>query len=125
MSSFEAELDALATNLPLKASLPYTRGGTITELISLPSISFAEKDKKPLFQEVKHELLGKSISESSLKTGVEDKSKYQMYIIKDLVAGDVSLLCRQKRSGGKNTFCLKQNCSTDHRNFNTPKIELD
>ena len=76
MSSFEAKLDALVTNLPSKATSPLTRGATITELTSRPLSTIPEKDKKPLFQEVKHEPLGKSISESSLKAGVEVKSKY-------------------------------------------------
>ena len=49
ISDFEAELDALASNLPSGANSPYTKGGCINELTSLLSISFAKKDVKPRF----------------------------------------------------------------------------
>ena len=125
MSDFEAELDALASNLPSEANLPYTKGDCINKLTLLLSISFAEKDVKPRFQSVKLESVGKSFSESLKKTGGQDKNKYQICVVKDLGKGDVSKLCRQKRSGSKNTFCLKEDCTTDHRNFNALPIDLD
>ena len=125
MASFEDKLDALASNMPSEADSPHTKGGNITELTSLPSISFVEKAQKPPPQSLKTESVGKSFSDSLEISGGQDKGKYRICVVRDLGLGDVSKLSRQRRSGRKNTFCLKQDCKTDHRNYHAPPIELD
>ena len=69
MASFEDELDVLARNMPSEADSPHTKGGNITELTSLLSISFVEKAQKPPPQLLKTESVGKSFSDSLEKSG--------------------------------------------------------
>ena len=54
----------------------------------------------------------------------EDNKKYQIGIVGGKI-GEKDSLCREKRSGGLNTFCLKTDCTVNHRNGNAPKIQVD
>ena len=59
--------------------------------------------------------LGKSIVE-------EDNRKCQIMTIAR--SGGRNLICREKRAGGLSTFCLKVDCSINHRNGGSPKIKV-
>ena len=47
-----------------------------------------------------------------------------MCLVRDLIDISVNELCRQKRSGGKNTFCLKRNCDIEHRSQQAAPVKL-
>ena len=114
MSDFEAQLDALANAPTSEVITPHIKGGSIEE------ISSRDFESLPVMSNT-----GKYDFNSGLKTGEEDAKLYEIRLVNELIDFDVLELCSQKRAGGKNTFCLKKNCTIDHRNQNAAPVLLD
>ena len=108
MSAFEAELNALAASASV-TSTPHIKGGsTIDEISNRGYASDDAKSQKGEFDEGKYKI------DVDTLPGGNDKNLYEVCLVDDLVKKDPSELCRQKRSGGENTFCIKIHCNLDH-----------
>ena len=56
--------------------------------------------------------------------GDKNNKKYQIGIVGGKI-GEKDILCREKRSGGLNTFCLNTDYKINHRNGSAPKINVN
>ena len=113
--NFKDELDSLASSSLSEWRTPRHGGAAIGEMTQVGS---------NLTGQFEEEETTKGIGKSEVRRsfGEEENKKYQIATVMQL--GGSSLMCREKRSGGLNTFCLKESCNIQHRNGNSPKVNV-
>ena len=120
-TAFMDELDTLAASSLSESYTPHLKGDSlISELTSshiTPSSKRGDKESTSLN-------VGALLSSVSKTIVEEDNKEYGIVCVRDLVKGNLSALCCQRRSGGKNTFCTIINCTIDHRNENTEEVKV-
>jgi len=132
MADFEAELMALASSSASETATPHIKGvDTLAELTSKKP-SLARSTTENIKNEFDQLSPGKSVVDSKVEPVEESAKLHQICFIEDITRSwvlkenhNVNELCRQKRAGGKNTFCIKFNCTTEHRNNNSPPVSLN
>ena len=126
--SYSEEVDSLIAPSLSESHTPLQVGSSlISDLTSSNvnttnlSTAFKEEDNAETSPKLHvGELLG-NVTKRMIE---EDNRLYTIKMVKHLCNGDLSLICGQKRAGGKNTFCTDLNCSVDHRNDNSPPVKL-
>ena len=125
----EDELNSLVASSLSEAHTPLQGGSSlISELASsnvanttnLSSVFKASDNVDPAPKVNAGELLG-NITKRIIE---EDNRLHTIKIAYQLCNSDLSIVCRQKQAGGKNTFCTELDCCVDYRNENSPPIQL-
>jgi len=60
-----------------------------------------------------------------MKINEEDNKTYRVRTVYQLCNDNIESLCRKKRSGGLNTFCVGVNCTVSHRSSSLPLVDID
>ena len=120
--AYENELDSLLTSSSVSETLTPRQGGAslISELTSSGCDVVGRKDTS---EDVSKYNVGRLIGNVSKTIQEDDAVEYKVATVMDICDGDLSLICRDRRAGGKNTFCTAINCVQEHRS-SSPKVNL-
>lgn len=125
---YEEELNSLVAQSLSETSTPLQGGGSLISDLTSSNINatnlnsvFTAVDNVDSSSKLN---VGKLLGNVTKRIIEEDNRLYTIKLVKNLCNGDLSSLCKQKRAGGKNTFCTSINCLVNHHNDSSPPIQL-